>query len=475
LSRRISSSAPQARPDADATVSSPFVQLGAHPATARALARQGIETPTPIQAQTIPPLLAGRDVIGQSRTGSGKTIAFGLPLVERVDPSLRQVQALVLTPTRELASQVADVIASLDGRRSLRVAELVGGRPLGPQRQALLSGAQIVVGAPGRILDHLRQGNLNLQRLRVVVLDEADQMLDAGFAPDIERILAMTPPTRQMALFTATLPEWTIRIAGRYLHDPVLVKVGTGENRPEPAIEQTVYVVPQGQRLDALKALLDRRRDASGVTLVFGRTKHGVKKLARQLDAQGYPVAALQGNMSQSARDRVVADFRAGQVPVLLATNVAARGLDVVSIDQVINYELPESAELFTHRVGRTGRMDREGVAITLITPDDMLAWKKIQRDLGGRLQPQPWPQVDMPLPDVREQTGNRAGAAVVEQTARVSRPAPAPMHNPHSRVGGHADNSSDATRIARRRSRHSSSIDRRRAPAPRAGDSMVR
>ncbi|HEX5548142.1 MAG TPA: DEAD/DEAH box helicase, partial [Ktedonobacterales bacterium] len=375
LSQRTSSSAPQARPGADATVSSPFVQLGAHPATARALARQGIEAPTPIQAQTIPPLLAGRDVIGQSRTGSGKTIAFGLPLVERVDPSQRHVQALVLVPTRELASQVGDVIASLDGRRSLRVAQLVGGRPLGPQRQALLSGAQIVVGAPGRILDHIRQGNLDLRRLRVVVLDEADQMLDSGFAPDIERILAMTPPTRQMALFTATLPEWTIRIAGRYLHDPVLVKVGTGENRPEPAIEQTVYVVPQGQRLDALKALLDRRHDASGVTLVFGRTKHGVKKLARQLEAQGYPVAALQGNMSQSARDRVVADFRAGQVPVLLATNVAARGLDVVTIDQVINYELPESAELFTHRIGRTGRMDREGVAITLITPEDMLAW----------------------------------------------------------------------------------------------------
>ncbi|HEU4785308.1 MAG TPA: DEAD/DEAH box helicase [Ktedonobacterales bacterium] len=471
LSQRTSSFATQARPGADATVSSPFVQLGAHPATARALARQGIETPTPIQAQTIPPLLAGRDVIGQSRTGSGKTIAFGLPLVERVDPSLRHVQALVLVPTRELASQVGDVIASLDGRHSVRVAQLVGGRPLGPQRQALLSGAQIVVGAPGRILDHLRQGNLNLRRLCVVVLDEADQMLDAGFAPDIERILAMTPPTRQMALFTATLPEWTIRIAGRYLHDPVLVKVGSGENRPTPAIAQTVYVVPQGQRLDALKALLDRRRDASGATLVFGRTKHGVKKLARQLDALGYPVAALQGNMSQTARDRVISDFRAGQVPVLLATNVAARGLDVVTIDQVINYELPESAELFTHRIGRTGRMDREGVAITLITPDDMLAWKKIQRDLGGRLQPQPWPHADMPLPELREHAGNRAGA--VEQTARVSRPVP--THNPHNRMSGHADNSSDATRIARRGSRHGASMDRKRAPAHHAGDSMVR
>jgi ATP-dependent RNA helicase DeaD len=455
---------PQARPSAETPVSSSFVQLGAHAATARALARQGIETPTPIQAQAIPPLLAGRDVIGQSRTGSGKTIAFSLPLVERVDPSLRHVQALVLVPTRELASQVGDVIASLDGGRGLRVAQLIGGRPLGPQRQALLSGAQIVVGAPGRILDHLRQGNLNLQRLRVVVLDEADQMLDAGFAPDIERILTMTPPTRQMALFTATLPEWTVRIAKRYLHDPVVVEVGSGENRPAPPIAQAIYVVPQGQRLDALKALLDRRRDVSGVTLVFGRTKHGVKKLARQLAALGYPVAALQGNMSQSARDRVIADFRAGQVPVLLATNVAARGLDVVSIDQVINYELPESAELFTHRVGRTGRMDREGVAITLITPDDMLAWKKLQRELGGWLQPRPWPHDDMPLPESQEHTGNRA--VVGEQKEPVKRPV-----QMHPRTIGHFD---DSARLPRRRPRYGSAKARKSAPAQLAGGHVV-
>jgi superfamily II DNA/RNA helicase len=204
---------------------------------------------------------------------------------------------------------------------------------------------------------------------------------------------------------------------------------------------------------------------------VFGRTKHGVKKLARQLDALGYPVAALQGNMSQSARDRVVADFRAGQAPMLVATNVAARGLDVVSIDQVINYELPESAELFTHRIGRTGRMDREGVAITLITPEDMPAWKKIQRDLGGRLQPQPWPHADMPLPGPSEHAGNRAVA--VEQGASGRRPVRMQTH-----MAGHSDNattSNDSTRIARRRSRHSASMDRKRAPSRRAGDSMVR
>jgi superfamily II DNA/RNA helicase len=385
----------------DAFAASAFARLGARRRTVFALARMGIETPTLIQARAIPPLMAGRDVIGQSRTGSGKTIAFGLPLVERLDPRLRQVQALVLVPTRELASQVAGVLAELDGGRGLRVAQLIGGRALGPQREALLAGAQIAVGAPGRVLDHLRQGNLNLSGLRVAVLDEADQMLDAGFAPDVERILAKTPPDRQMALFTATLPDWTTQIAQRHLHDPVRVDAGTPESRPAPAIAQIIYAVPQGQRLNALMALLDRRRDATGTTLVFGRTKHGVKKLARQLEARGYPVAALQGNMSQNARDRVIADFRGGRVPVLLATNVAARGLDVLTIEQVINYELPESAELFTHRVGRTGRMDREGEAITLLAPEDLSTWQKMQRDLGMKLQPRPWPQDAMPLPEL--------------------------------------------------------------------------
>lgn len=432
LPSRTSPVVPQAQSHGDATVVSPFTQLGARGATVRALARQDIKVPTPIQIRAIPPLLAGRDVIGQSRTGSGKTIAFGLPLVERVDPCLRQVQALVLVPTRELASQVGDVIASLDGGRGLRVAQLVGGRPLGPQRQALLTGAQIVVGAPGRVLDHLRQGTLVLGGLRLVVLDEADQMLDAGFAPDIERILAVTPPARQMALFTATLPEWTIRVAERYLHSPVRVEDSSGEIQPAPAIAQVIYAVPQGRRLDSLIALLDRRRDASGSTLVFGRTKHGVRKLARQLALRGYPVAALQGNMSQNARERVVADFRAGRVPVLLATNVAARGLDVLSIEQVINYELPESAELFTHRVGRTGRMDREGEAITLITPEDLPAWQKIQRDLGGRLKPQPWPHNDMPLPTTQEQVGNCN--VDIEAKKPTSTNVPSTSHPPRSR-----------------------------------------
>lgn len=406
-----SSTAAYSAPAARDPRNTPFGQLGAHPRTVVALERMGIETPTLIQARAIPPLMAGQDVIGQSRTGSGKTIAFGLPLVERLDPRLRRPQALVLVPTRELAAQVAGVLEQLEAGRGLRVAQLIGGRSLGPQREALQAGAHIVVGAPGRVLDLLRQGFLDLAALKVVVLDEADQMLDAGFAPDVERILKATPPTKQMALFTATLPEWTTEIAKHYLRTPVRVDAGSPATRPAPAIEQIVYLVPDGCRLAALRALLDRRSDAEGTTLVFGRTKHGVKKLAKQLAAQGYPVAALQGNMSQNARDRVVADFRGGQVPVLLATNVAARGLDVLSIEQVINYELPELSELFTHRVGRTGRMEREGEAVTLLTAEDLPTWKRMQRELGVNLPPRAWPLREMPL----------------DTAAAVATPAPAP------------------------------------------------
>lgn len=380
-----------------------FADLGVDPRVVGTLSRLGIETPTLIQVRAIPALLAGRDVIGQSRTGSGKTIAYGLPLIERMDPRLRRIQALVLVPTRELAGQVANVLTTLGANRGLRVAQLIGGRSYLPQRDALRMGAQIAVGAPGRVLDHLRQGTLDLSNLTFAVLDEADQMLDAGFAPDVERLLSAMPAARQLALFTATLPAMTTEIASRFLHEPVSVDAGSTDGRPASTVTQTVYAVPREHRLPALMALLDRRREASGTTLVFGRTKHGVDKLARQLVARGYPVAALHGNMSQNARDRVLSDFRNGRSPMLLATNVAARGLDVLSIEQVINYELPESAELFTHRVGRTGRMDNTGEAITLLIPDDMAQWRRFQRDLGMKGKPQPWPlgalSIPAPLP----------------------------------------------------------------------------
>jgi len=342
-----------------------------------------IDTPTAIQEQAIPLLLAGRDVIGQAYTGSGKTLAFGLPLMERCDASQRQVQALVLTPTRELARQVGGVLAELATGAGLNVALIYGGRAFGPQETMLNKGAQIVVGTPGRVLDHLGRRTLRLEQVRMLVLDEADEMLDMGFAPDVERILAMTPRSRQTALFSATTPPWVHTIAARHLADPAVITSAVSEE-VEPDIDHVVIEVWQGDKFQVLRQLLDEATD--GATLVFGRTKHGVRNLGRRLEMAGYRVAVLQGNLSQEERDRALERFRSGRVPILVATNVAARGLDVLSIERVINFELPETADLFTHRVGRTGRMGRSGRAITLLSAADLPKWHDIERGLGRRL-----------------------------------------------------------------------------------------
>lgn len=355
----------------------------------RILGTMGITVPTPIQAEAIPALLDRKDVIGQARTGSGKTLAFALPMVLACDPRIRNVQALVLTPTRELAHQVAAVASPFATARGLKLALLYGGRSLVPERTSLLAGPQLVVATPGRALDHLRRGNLSLQSLRILVLDEGDAMLDRGFAPDVERILATTPNRRQTALFSATVPEWVLSTAAKHLHNPVTVRVDPEAATPTE-IAHTVYHMDTSAKLSALRTLMDRRGTAP--MLIFARTKHGVKKLARQLAQHGYPVTPLQGNMSQNARDRAMASFRSGETPILLATNVAARGLDVDGIGQVINYELPESAELFSHRSGRTGRMGRQGEVITFLTPDDAAKWRQLERELGRRFSRKAWP-----------------------------------------------------------------------------------
>ncbi|MHB0870700.1 MAG: DEAD/DEAH box helicase [Chloroflexota bacterium] len=391
-----------------------FSELNLRPELLAAIEGMGISVPTPIQAEAIPPLLQGKDVVGQARTGSGKTLAFGLPIVERCDPSIRGIQALVLTPTRELAIQVAEVLERLAEARQMWLTLVYGGRPLEPEREALLNGAQIVVGTPGRILDHLWQGNLLPQHLRIFVLDEGDEMLDRGFAPDVEKILSMMPEERQTALFSATVPEWIMSTVRRHLDNPVTVRVDANGEAP-PEIEQVVFEVDLRAKLSALCTLLDHRGD--GPVLVFGRTKIGVERLALDLRRRGYPVAALQGNLSQDARERVMDGFRSGRVQILLATNVAARGLDVEGIEGVINYELPESAELFTHRAGRTGRMGREGVSITLLTPEDTPKWRQIERALGRQLPRRPWPGGE-PATGIDE-AAERSGAG----SGRGSRP----------------------------------------------------
>ena len=345
---------------------------------------------TPIQEKAIPHLLAGRDLIGQARTGSGKTLAFGVPLAEMCDPSVRQVQAVVLVPTRELALQVSGVIEALVSPKKIRVTLLYGGRALKPEYTALRNGAQVVIGTPGRTLDHLRQRTLDLSSVRLMVLDEADEMLDRGFAPDVESIIARTPKERQTALLSATMPEWVSRTAAKHLRNPVTVEVDAGLQAP-PTVEHLVYNIRRSDKVDALRTLLDQRDDAP--VIVFGKTKRGVKQLARQLDSYGYPVGALQGNLSQNAREQVMRGFRSGAAPILVATNVAARGLDFDGIGQVINYDLPDSEQLFTHRVGRTGRMGLSGEAVTFITDGDERKWREIERDLGMKFPRKPWRQ----------------------------------------------------------------------------------
>ncbi len=348
-----------------------------------------ITEPTPVQAEAIPALLAGRDLVGQSATGSGKTLAYGIPLVERIARDRRVVQALVLVPTRELAVQVNTVLSRLASRRRITTALLVGGRAYTNQISALRYGSQIVVGTPGRVKDHLERGTLVLSQVRMCVLDEADQMLDSGFAPVIEDILTTMPETRQMALFSATIPEWIVKLQQKFLKDPVKVDISSGTGAPD-TIEQITYQIPGDKKMAALSTLLRSTQGES--TLIFGRTKFGVEKLGKQLGKLGFAVGTLHGNKSQRAREEVLTAFRRGQIQTLLATDVAARGLDIQGIYQVINYELPESSELFTHRIGRTGRMGRSGKAITLLIPSDVPKWRRMARSLGQAVALRPLP-----------------------------------------------------------------------------------
>jgi ATP-dependent RNA helicase DeaD len=380
-----------------------------------------IVTPTSIQEGAIPPLLEGRDVIGQAYTGSGKTLAFGLPLIEKVDVKNKWLQALVLVPTRELAQQVGGVIDAIGKRSKIHTTLIFGGRSFQPQQDEIYRGAQVVVGTPGRVLDHLNRGTMTLEGVTFLVLDEADHMLDQGFAPDVERILAQTPKERQTALFSATTPDWVHKVSKKYLRDPLFVQAATEDRHEEPDIDHVVYEVWRDDKFNVLKKLLDEPTE--GTTLVFGRTKHGVRNLGVKLERMGYEVDVLQGNLSQSQRDRVLARFRAGKTPVLLATNVAARGLDVLHVTRVINFELPETHELFTHRVGRTGRMGRSGMAITLLAPADLPKWREIERGLGRSLpRMTPEGEIIKPTQPVPAATnGRRNGASSFGRRRRTA------------------------------------------------------
>jgi len=389
-----------------------FAEAGLSPRTLAALARQGIEAPVPVQAEAIPPLLDGDDVVIQAPTGSGKTLAFLLPLVEGIGAPAPGPRALVVAPTRELAVQIEAVYRSLDC--PARVALLYGGIGYATQTLALKAGADVVIGTPGRILDMIGRRLLSLSRIEYLVLDEADEMLDAGFAPDVERIMGMTYEP-QMVLASATMPDWVTKVIQKHLHEPVRVQVEADE---ESKLEHGLLRVEQGRKLSTLNRLLHMYE---GSAIVFGRTKHGVKKLSRDLRQLGHQPVELQGNLSQSARDRAMDAFRERRADVLVATNVAARGLDISHVGLVINFELPDTPQWLTHRIGRTARMGQEGRALTLIGPEDDLQWRKLRRQGAPEL-----PEVDGP--HLLEEGGwrYRDSASEVVGAAPV-RPSPAP------------------------------------------------
>jgi ATP-dependent RNA helicase DeaD len=368
--------------DADA---SGFAELGLAPGLCRALSGLGYEEPTPIQRAAVPPLIAGRDLVGQAATGTGKTAAFALPVLQRISGRSGQagVLALILVPTRELAIQVSAAMHSYGRDMSVRVLPVYGGQPIGRQLRALDRGVDVVVATPGRALDHITRGTLDLSGLEIVVLDEADEMFDMGFAEDIELILGETPQNRQAALFSATMPPRIDVMVRRYLSDPVRVELGRKASAsPEGLlVRQIVYMTPRGYKPAALARVLDLEMPPAAV--VFCRTRDEVDQVTETLNGRGFRAEALHGGMDQQQRDRVMGRLRGGKLDLLVATDVAARGLDVERLTHVVNYDVPSAPDSYVHRIGRVGRAGREGTAITLAEPRERNMLKAIERATG--------------------------------------------------------------------------------------------
>ena len=363
-----------------------FAELALAPELCRALSGLGYEEPTPIQQAAIPPLLDGRDLVGQAATGTGKTAAFALPVLQRILAKGNRdgVLALVLVPTRELAMQVSDAIQSYGRDMAVRVLPIYGGQPIGRQLRALDRGVDIVVATPGRALDHIARGTLKLSGVEVVVLDEADEMLDMGFADDIEEILGKTSADRQTALFSATMPPRIDGMVRRHLNSPVRVELGRKASASADGVllvRQTAYLTPRGHKAAALVRVLDT--ETPGAAVIFCRTRDEVDQVTETLNGRGYRAEALHGGMDQQQRDRVMGRLRSGTLDLLVATDVAARGLDVDQLTHVVNYDVPSAPESYVHRVGRVGRAGREGTAITLVEPREQKMLKAIERATG--------------------------------------------------------------------------------------------
>jgi ATP-dependent RNA helicase DeaD len=367
-----------------------FAELGLPEKMLKAIAAVGYETPSPIQAETIPPLLQGRDVLGQAQTGTGKTAAFALPILAKMDLSRKGIQALVLTPTRELAIQVAEAFQTYASQMpGFHVLPIYGGQSYGPQLKGLQRGAHVVVGTPGRVQDHIDRGSLDLSKLTNVVLDEADEMLRMGFQEAVESILTNTPKTRQVALFSATMPRPIARIAETHLKDPVRISI-EAKTQTASSVRQRYWFVSGLHKLDALTRILEA--EAFEAMIVFTRTKLGTEELADKLTARGFSAAAINGDVVQALRERLIQRLKDGSLDILVATDVAARGLDVDRISHVINYDIPVDTESYVHRIGRTGRAGKSGDAILFVTPREKGLLRAIERTTRQTIEPMQLP-----------------------------------------------------------------------------------
>jgi len=391
-----------------------FADLGLAPAILDALKDVGYEIPSPIQAESIPALLKGDDILGQAQTGTGKTAAFALPLLNRVDPNLHQPQLLILAPTRELAIQVAEACEQYSRYLSgVRTLSIYGGQAYDTQLRALRKGVQVVIGTPGRVMDHIRRGTLVLDKLQALVLDEADEMLRMGFIDDVEWILQHTPPDRQIALFSATMPNEVRRIADNYLTNPTIVKIAS-KTTTASTIRQRIWEVRGMSKLSALTRMLEQQEHDAA--LIFVRTKTMAEELTEQLRAEGFPAAALHGDIPQAQREKIVDKLRKGNLEILVATDVVARGLDVDRISHVFNFDIPYDTESYVHRIGRTGRAGRSGDAILFVTPRERGLLRQIERRTSSTLE-----QLVLPTAaQINEMRAQRLKKQLVDATGTV-------------------------------------------------------
>ncbi len=403
-----------------------FKTFDFHPSITAGITAAGFITPTPIQTQAIPPVLLGRDVMGLAQTGTGKTAAFALPILERlIKGPGGTIRALVIAPTRELAEQIHEAIVTLGQQTRVRSVTVYGGVSIQPQIQKLRAGVDIVVACPGRLLDHIHQRTINLSHVEVLVLDEADRMFDMGFLPDIRKIIRHVPAKRQTLLFSATMPDDIRRLAHDVLHDPVTVQV----NPPVPAntVSHALYPVNQHLKTALLLELL-RHTDTESV-LIFTRTKHRARRVGQQLERAGYRAASLQGNLSQNQRQAALDGFRSGSYQILVATDIAARGIDVSSISHVINYDMPNTADAYTHRIGRTGRAAKTGDAFTFITREDEDMVRAIERVLGKKVERRTLKDFDYNKPAPARDTEFARPPREPQHRTGQKRPAPSRAH----------------------------------------------